>query len=194
MSSSSSCCYTGMVPKDASATHVRSATIQSCCGKFQDLTVNNLVVLGVADLPDTSTTTPTTTAIPYGVLNFSGVGQTLTNGDPPARIVNATFAGVDVSNPLAGESQFQIATAGRYEFQVFVTGGAAAGGGFLSVFVDGVAAGETLLSGIAAESATGSAYPFLSAGQVVDVTLTWNGGTPVSLSYVAIKIQRLGDV
>jgi len=191
---SSPCCYTGSVPKDASTSHIRSASVLSCCGKFQDLTVNNLTVLGFADLP------PTPPVIPYGVLNVSNFSplppapQTLTNGNPPARIINATFAGVDISNPLAGESEFQIATDGRYEFQILVTGSAAAGGGFLSVFVDGVNAGQSLLSGIDTESAIGSAYPYLTAGQVVDVTLSWNGGTPVDLLYVAIKVQRVGSV
>lgn len=189
---SSSCCYSGFVPKDGQVTHLKTSSVFACCGKIGQLTVNDLIVTNSAVLPNPNPT-PTTT-VPYGVFNIvSGGTQVVANGDPPALLTGGTFAGVNVTNPTAGSSQFQVADAGRYDVQVIVTGSAAAGGGSLNIFFDGTDIGDATFAGIFNESVAASAYPFLAANQTVDVTITWNGGTPITLLYVAIKISRLGD-
>jgi hypothetical protein len=191
-----SCCYTGLVPKDAAPSHLKTTSIQVCetkarDGCVNDLTVNNLTVLTSAILPVTSST-----LAPYGILVGAGLQNII--GDDingPIVLTGGTFAGVGVLNPVAGSSQFQVVESGRYDIQCISTWDGFPGGGLLTMFVDGVAAGSALHSGIGSESVVASAYPFFSAGQTFDVTtsLTLTPGTTNS-SYVAIKVQKIGNI
>jgi len=156
----------------------------------RELTVQNLTVTNSAVLPPAPS--PSTTAV-YGV--FGSAGPQVLNPGAPVLIDGGVFAGDGVTNPLAGQSEFTVSEDGRYEVHVLSTWAAFAGGGLLTVFIDGVNAGQSLSAGVSAESVVGVAYPFLTAGQTFDVTVQLSlTGTSTNLVYAAIKVQKLGDV
>lgn len=192
----SNCCYTGIIPKDNQYSSVQAGLLSNCRqrtidGCFRNITVDNLVVNSVLDAPLDSQTQS------YGILNGIGTGFQITVGNPPTLLTGGVFAGSGVSNPTAAASQFQVPDDGRYEVQVTFSTTGYAGGGLGSIFIDGVQAGNVSITGaVAQENVTGFAYPFLTAGQVIDITVSLTGGAAVAITvpYFAVKIQYIGDV
>lgn len=218
----SNCCYNGLVPRDSFATHIQSTSATKCndktitgcfrvvntenivaeVGIVENLTTQDIVssTINVENLNVTnSITLPANANVAsaiYGILGRDGAGLTISSNNVPVLLSSGTFAGNDVINPTAGSSQFQVTQAGRYEVLVSVTATTTGSSGNFRVVFDGTQIGFESFALTDLQFST-SYYPFLSAGQIVDLQVALDvGGPPANypVTHYAVKLVRLGDV